>query len=143
MLRKVVDYEFRVWDEIAEQMVYFTFGKVYNEFLHGYYYGNYVENNGRKRYLTAEGGQDNPELEVMQYTGLIDKNGAKIFEGDILGGSTTHPLLVSIKEGHTQVTFKVRDRIYTQPIFQGEIVDDEHLVVIGNKWDNPELLEVR
>lgn len=78
---------------------------------------------------------------IGQYTGLKDKNGAKIFEGDILGSSTTYPLLVSIKEGHTQVTFKARGRIYTQPIFQEDIVDDEHLGVIGNIYSNPELLE--
>ncbi|WP_424349606.1 YopX family protein [Latilactobacillus sp. 5-91] len=76
------------------------------------------------------------EVELMQYTGLKDVHGVKIYEGDVvlrLDNPEGKPLLVVyVSEGARFVT----DRIsFYQPI--GEF----RYEVIGNKFENPELLE--
>ena len=89
-------------------------------------------------YLGNYSGLDEPvmadNLEVMQCTGLKDKNGKEIYEGDIL-------------ENISVVCFQ-RGRF--QPIYDGgdaEEMEDEFYrfssksEVIGNIYENPELLK--
>ena len=87
--------------------------------------------------------------EVMQYTGLKDKNGKEIYEGDIfqykLGYSDTDPLQGLL---HGVVTYDNQRCCYTggsvgekaNPLFN---INETKIEVIGNIYENPELLGVK
>ena len=75
---------------------------------------------------------------VGQYTGLTDKNGKKIFEGDIVTGYFNHEKIVGyVFYGGNAHFFIQRDGIYGIGLDNS----DCWLEVIGNIHDKPELLE--
>ena len=85
-----------------------------------------------------------------QYTGLTDKNGKKIFEGDIIhleysqvffGGEYfgEYTAEVSYKEG-CFITDGINNGDEIETPLSG--FDNDELEIIGNIHDNPELLEV-
>ena len=74
---------------------------------------------------------------ICQYTGLTDKNGKKIFEGDILKLEDYHGhRVVRVFYGEScGCWFYGGDRFSDEYIFNGQFKE-----VIGNIFDNPELL---
>ena len=75
---------------------------------------------------------------VGQYTGLTDKNGKRIFEGDIVTGYFNHEKIVGyVFYGGNAQFFIQRDGIYGIGLDNS----DCWLEVISNIHDNPELLE--
>lgn len=86
----------------------------------------------------------NPET-ISQYTGLTDKNGTRIFEGDILEGDLDDDLDLGAKWRSTIVMGKfgwlADDPTGTNPTPLDEL-DIKEGEVIGNIHDNPELMEV-
>lgn len=73
-----------------------------------------------------------------QFTGLTDKNGKKIFEGDIITISSACVCMTGIVEFH-DCGFEVHEYDTYEVLWY---YPDE-LEVIGNIHDNPELLEDR
>lgn len=78
---------------------------------------------------------------VGQYTGLTDKNGKKIFEGDIVKFS--HPAFNKSRIG--VISYEMNEAGFVLR-YKGDYCwiayIDEFYEVIGNVYDNPELLEV-
>lgn len=90
----------------------------------------------------------NNDLSLMQSTGLTDKNGKEIFEGDIIA--------INLEGIETPITAKVfqnrkigilmfhafedNEDVPMVELLEGDSVE---FAIIGNIWENPELLEVR
>ena len=66
---------------------------------------------------------------LMQYTGLTDKNGKEIYEGDI------------VKWGKIIEKVEMKDGCWSMVL--GTIVEEFNLEVIGNIYENPELIKGR
>lgn len=77
--------------------------------------------------------------EIMQFTGLLDKNGKKIYEGDILRVCNKRNLIVEFLGGK----FGYKDKnVDGSNMFWSLIsLDDIHHEIIGNIYENPELLK--
>ena len=88
------------------------------------------------------------EFELMQSTGLKDKNGKEIFEGDIV----TDGEFARIVQYHQTLGFYMFDeegneRFFSDSATLEDFEEDAKIVseileIIGNVYENPELLEV-
>lgn len=82
---------------------------------------------------------------VCQYTGLKDKNGKKIFEGDIIDISDCEYIPHWINETKIKVQWDIEragfDPFCEDAIDCREYVSADEVEVIGNIFENPELIE--
>lgn len=80
------------------------------------------------------------EVELMQYTGLKDKNGKEIYEGDVLGRNGYWNYYIGFEEGCfvTIPTDLVQRNNFSWLPIKKSIF--ENVEVIGNIYENPELL---
>ena len=84
------------------------------------------------------------EIILMQSTGLFDKNGKEIFEGDILGIETVDEQInVNVFWDEKHALFMFESKKYNEKNALAELIEDNAypFEIIGNIWENPELLE--
>ena len=84
---------------------------------------------------------------VDQYTGLMDKNDKRIFEGDIVSTDIARPyLIVEFRDGCFMFNCNDGGKDYYDimlPILEDAQTEYKYGEIIGNIHDNPELLEAR
>lgn len=127
------DIKFRAWDKITSDMVpikTIDFGKDGAECA-----VDFCDINGD---LTGK----NPEWVLMQSTGLKDKNGVEIFEGDIVKndkGEIGRVVYLKQEAGFVVVLPKLDYRLGHRNTGEPYDVASGH-EVIGSFYENPELL---
>ena len=84
------------------------------------------------------------EITLMQSTGLKDKNGKEIFEGDILACKTDDEVInLNIFWDEEHALFMFESKKYNEQEPLAELVEDNTYPfgIIGNIYENRELLE--
>ena len=76
-------------------------------------------------------------LILMQFTGLKDRHGVEIYEGDLLKGNQGN-FVVKFELGRYVATFPSGSTIQNLLTF---LLSNRETEVIGNIYENPELLE--
>lgn len=108
-------FRFRAWNSIVCRYQYFTL----------------------KSILKIEGDIQWHILTIEQCTGLNDKNGKLIYEGDILSDGTDNLMIVKFDEEESNLVLKsLKYRTQAKLIYAKFFCE-----VIGNIHENPELLE--
>lgn len=143
------DIKFRAWDKDLKQM------HICGQDVHDSM--TFDENNIAQYYNLQNGCGSPTTYELMQYTGLKDKNEKEIYEGDIVKTYFNKKDAYSIntlnlkrsvnKIGKIEYIVdsfcifipKFGENIYPLSFFGDEIINQ--IEVIGNIYDNPELLE--
>ncbi len=128
------EFKFRAWDTFHEEMIIFphkTRDLVFTD------KGPNIICFHRGIRLPLN---EDRELILMQYTGLKDSEGKEIYEGDVVIGKTDYPNqpkfvidYVKITGGKDYDTFAIGFDLW--------IFKSEELTVIGNIYENPELME--
>lgn len=87
------------------------------------------------------------EIELMQSTGLFDENDKEIFDGDILKVKimSGQSWLETVRYNDVKAMFvskEVKRKVLESPLYDLFITDLFEVEVIGNIYENPELVEV-
>lgn len=115
--------KFRAWDNKNKVMI-----NPFCELRENLFWGEDLTNTG----LTIP-------ISVMQFTGLFDKNGVEIYEGDILSTETLKHMQVGWNNRFSSFSLTHKDWAFSH--WFGESCEPEQCLVVGNIFENPELLQ--
>lgn len=117
--------------------------------IHSFSANEHLDGQWVEGYLSDKSYINSPELEgellidestICQYTGSTDKNGRKIFEGDILSAhlDTQHPDDITyVRVTWNGFSWCVRESMEDDVMSE---FDCNNFEVCGNIYDNPELI---
>jgi uncharacterized phage protein (TIGR01671 family) len=129
--------KFRAWDK--NENVMFQVGGFANLDYDLENQFNYVTISQESENRPEESTPRTKGIELMQFTGLLDKNGREIYEGDILqvqSGNTFGSADVRFENGSFCM------KTVTNYIFWMHYLEDDAVIeIIGNVYENPELLK--
>ena len=133
--------KFRAWDKDKKWMVY----DVQDAYDGLWSERNSDEINDYYSYVcTFQSFTDEERFNFMQYTGLNDKNGKEIYEGDIVKDSNSRVAYVTFLQqemGYVLVYHNNDTRLLGHRNTGSSYDIDFNIEVIGNIYENTELLE--
>lgn len=132
MNRKI---KFRAWDKENKMML-----EVYGFNRHEVFHEEVDWSNARNQEVPLRTQSSLMDVELMEWTGLKDKNGKEIYEGDILK-EINDPMVVKVEwnDGAYWFCYNERNR-WTRDWIRTQIDDKWEWEVIGNIYENTELL---
>lgn len=84
---------------------------------------------------------DFDEVEFMKNTGMKDKNGKYIYEGDIVTVNGTWNCIIEYNQSSCAFVLKSIDRRWSTGYFSNYEDIEEMLEIIGNVYENEELVQ--
>ncbi|ECO3861497.1 hypothetical protein FX970_03830 [Campylobacter jejuni] len=139
---KLQDFDFRIWDKTKEEFLKKepTLIKIDNERVIAGRISRFYANTADITDMFIGNGND---LEIELWTGIYDKNGKKIYEGDIVKTKSPYDCFLAKVGIHKEGTFYLesKSRDYIGSLIY--LVKDEgyDTEIIGNIHKNPELLK--
>ncbi|EJB5787367.1 hypothetical protein MSV09_001781 [Campylobacter jejuni] len=139
---KLQDFDFRIWDKTKEEFLKKepTLIKIDNERVIAGRISRFYANTADITDKFIGNGND---LEIELWTGIYDKNGKKIYEGDIVKTKSPYDCFLAKVGIHKEGTFYLesKSRDYIGSLIY--LVKDEGYTIetIGNIHENPELLK--
>ena len=118
------EIKFRAWDKLEREMICEAL-EIKNIGL------------GEGSVLIDKGTQRGNELTWLQYTGLKDKNGKEIYEGDIDSKGRVVEYKIDMSGYYLMKNWGGFHLCHSQNVLNGCI---KHVEIIGNIYENPELL---
>lgn len=122
------EIKFRAWDNVDKMMYVNLQNGIHFEDGSVYAFQDFIDNKGYH------------EFNLMQFTGLQDKNGKDIYEGDLISEEGSKPYEVVWQYHSVQwiMQYTGEGRTYRHMAYD---YAQQQYEVIGNIYENPELLK--